>query len=288
VKFWQALIWMEPEHLVPCAQFAEELGFDGVFVADHAVYPKTVTSTYPASPDGKAPMQPHWPYPDCWAAIGVMAGATKTLKFSVSVYVLPARNPLEVAKATGTLALLSNNRFRLGIGVGWMKEEFDIYGVDFHTRGKRNDEMMEVMRKVWAGGMVEHHGRFFDFPPLQIAPAPTEQIPIWVGGSSAAGMKRAAYLGDGWLGDSTTTDVPALIAELNRLRNEAGRSHLPFEFIVPVNEPPTLDLFKRLRDQGVTVGTSVPFMMELGLSSTLDQKKRIMERFATQIIHKMK
>jgi probable F420-dependent oxidoreductase len=287
MKFWQALMWMEPEHLVPCAQFAEELGFDGVFIADHAVYPQTVHSIYPASPDGVAPMRPHWPYPDCWSAIGVMMGATKTLNFSVSVYVLPVRSPLEVAKATGTLAILSNNRFRLGIGVGWMKEEFDIYGVDFHTRGKRTDEMIEVMRKIWRGGMVEHHGRFFDFPPLQISPAPSQQIPIWVGGSSPAGLKRAAYLGDGWLGDTTTTDVPGLVHQLDRLRKEAGRDHLPFEYNIPLLESPSLDLFKRLRDAGATLGNSMPFMMELGLTSTLDQKKRSMERFAKEIIHKM-
>jgi probable F420-dependent oxidoreductase len=288
MKFWQALMWVEGEQLIDCAKFAEEVGFEGVFIADHAVYPKTVTSIYPSTPDGKAPMSPHWPYPDCWVTLAAMAGATTKLKFSTSVYVLPVRNPLEVAKATGTLAILSNYRFALGIGVGWMKEEFNIYGVDFHTRGKRTDEAIEVLRKLWDGGIVEHHGTFFDFSPLQIAPAPAKNIPIWVGGASPAGLRRAAYLGDGWLGEGNSSDqVPAVVAELKRLRQEAGRDHLPFELNIPVSDPPTIDLFKRLRDCGVTGGYSLPFFFELGLTSSLDQKKRVMERFATRIIHRL-
>jgi probable F420-dependent oxidoreductase len=288
MKFWQGLMWIEPEQLVPCAQFAEEVGFEGALLADHGVYPQVITSRYPASPDGKAPMSPHWPYPDCWATMGVLAGATKRLKFSIAIYVLPLRAPWEVAKATGTLAILSNNRIALGIGVGWMKEEFDIYGVDFHTRGKRTDEMIAVMHKLWRGGMVEHHGRFFDFPAFQIAPAPDRPVPIWVGGYSEAAERRAAYLCDGWLGQGNNAeDVPDVIARINRMRKEAGRDHLPFEYAFPVSEPPSVDLFKRMRDQGCTSGFSLPFIFELGLNSTLDNKKRMMERFATQIIHKM-
>jgi len=288
MKFWQGLMWIEPEQLLPCAQFAEEVGFDGIFLADHGVYPDVIKSVYPASPDGKAPMSPDWPYPDVFATMGVLMGATKKIKYSIAVYVLPLRSPIEVGKTAGTLAVLSDNRIALGIGVGWMKEEFDVYGVDFHTRGKRTDEMIEVMQKLWRGGMQEHHGRFFDFPRLQVAPSPSKPVPIWVGGYSDAAERRAATLCDGWLGQGNTTDqVPGVIERINRLRKEAGRDRMPFDFGFPVNEAPSVDLFKRLQDWGCTIGFSPPFYFELGLKSTLDQKKRVMERFANDIIRKM-
>ena len=111
MKFWQMVPWMETEQLAEVAKFAEEVGFEGVMNADHAVYPEVVNAPYPYSPTGKPLMSPDWPYPDAWITIMAMAAATKTLKLSTSVYVLPLRSPFEVAKATGTLAILTNNRF---------------------------------------------------------------------------------------------------------------------------------------------------------------------------------
>ncbi|AZI35148.1 putative oxidoreductase [Caenibius tardaugens NBRC 16725] len=285
MKFWQMVNWIEVDQLIPLAQFAEELGFEGVMNSDHAVYPKTVLAEYPYSPDGKAMMSPDWPYPDAWVTIAAMAAVTKRLKFSTSIYVLPLRNVFEVAKATGTLALMSDNRFILGAGLGWMKDEFDIYGVEFKTRARRTDEMIDVLRKLWEGGMVEHHGDFYDFPPLQIAPEPTQTVPVFLGGSSAPALKRAATRGDGWIGaGNTPEEVPALMAEFTRLREEAGRAHLPFETLIGLSTPPDLDTFKRLHDQGMTAGISYPFFFSLGLHSSLDDKKRVMEQFAKAFI----
>lgn len=285
MKFWQMVNWIEVDQLIPLAQFAEELGFEGVMNADHAVYPDQVTARYPYSPDGKAMMSPDWPYPDCWVTIAAMAAATKRIKFSTSVYVLPLRNVFEVAKAAGTLAIMSQNRFILGAGLGWMKDEFDIYGVPFETRARRTDEMIDVMRKLWAGGMVEHHGAFFDFPRLQIAPAPEKAIPIILGGSSPPALKRAALRGDGWIGAGNTPDeVPVILAELARLRKDARRAHLPFETVIGLSTPPDLDTFKRLNALGMTAGVSYPFFFSLGLHSSLDDKKRVMERFARDFI----
>ena len=230
-------------------------------------------------------MSPDWPYPDAWVTIAAMAAVTKRLKFSTSIYVLPLRNVFEVAKATGTLALMSDNRFILGAGLGWMKDEFDIYGVEFKTRARRTDEMIDVLRKLWDGGMVEHHGDFYDFPPLQIAPEPTQTVPVFLGGSSTPALKRAATRGDGWIGaGNTPEEVPALMAEFRRLREEAGRAHLPFETLIGLSTPPDLDTFKRLHDQGMTAGISYPFFFSLGLHSSLDDKKRVMEQFAKAFI----
>lgn len=284
MKFWQMLTWMEPEQMLDVARFAEELGFEGAMLGDHGVFPRDVKSPYPYSADGKPPMTPDSWYPDCWVSIAAMAAVTKRLKYSVSVYVLPLRNPFEVARATGSLDIFSNGRFALGIGAGWMKDEFDIYGVDFHTRGKRMDEMLEVLRKFWDGGMVEHHGEFFDFEPLEISPAPRRQVPVFVGGANPAALKRAARA-DGWLGaGNTPEEVPALLAELQRLRAELGRADKPFETVVGLKTPPDLATFQRLAEHGMTASVSYPFMFGLGRESTLDQKKRVMENFAETII----
>src|SRR6185503_4496640 len=112
------------------------------------------------------------------------AAVTTRLQFVTGVYILPLRHPLEVAKSVASIALLSGNRVGLGVGAGWMREEFDVLGREFKGRGKRLDEQIEVIRKVWRGGMVEHHGTHYDFPPLQMSPAPTALPPILIGGQS--------------------------------------------------------------------------------------------------------
>ena len=285
MKFWQALTWMEPEQMLDVARHAEGLGFDGLMLGDHGVFPRDIESPYPYSPTARPPMEPDAWYPDCWATIGALAAVTTRIRFSVGVYVLPMRNVFEVARATGTLALLSNGRFILGSGLGWMKEEFDIYGVDFRTRASRHDEMVEVLRKLWQGGMVEHHGRHFDFPPLQISPAPPDTVPVYTGGSSPAALKRAALLADGWIGAGNMPDeVPGVIAELERLRREYGRANVPFETVIGLNARPDVDLFRRLADAGMDVGMSYPFKYIVGERSTVDEKKRAMDRFAATII----
>jgi probable F420-dependent oxidoreductase len=285
MKFWQALTWMEPGQMLEVARHAEGLGFDGLMLGDHGVFPRDVRSPYPYSPTAKPPMSPDAWYPDCWATIGALAAVTTRIRFSVGVYVLPMRNVFEVARATGTLAILSGNRFVLGSGLGWMKEEFDIYGVDFRTRASRHDEMVEVLRKLWAGGMVEHHGTHFDFPPLQISPAPARTVPIYTGGGTPAALKRAARLADGWIGAGNTPDeVPGIVAELARLRAEAGRSELPFETVIGHSTPPDVDVFRCLADAGMDVGVSYPFKYIVGERSSVDEKKRAMDRFAATVI----
>jgi len=288
MKFWQMLTWMEPDQILDVARFAEEVGFEGVMLGDHGVYPREVRAVYPYSKDGKPPMTPDSWYPDCWATIGAISAVTQRIRFAVAVYVLPLRNVFEVARATGTLAILSENRFILGAGIGWMKDEFDIYGVDFHTRGKRFDEMLDVLQKLWAGGMVEHHGALIDFPELQISPAPERQVPVYTGGISAAALKRAAQRADGWIGaGNTPEEVPGLLAEFRRLRKESGREHLPFETVIGLSTPPELATFQRLNEAGMTSGVSYPFTFTAGKVSTLGAKKRVMEDFARRFIRPM-
>lgn len=286
MKFWQAITWAETDQLIDIAHFAEEVGFYGLMSGDHAVYPESIAPDYPYSDTGVPPMQPSDEYPDQTAIFAAMAAVTRKLHFTCGVYVLPLRNPHEVARAASTLAVLSDNRFILGVGVGWMKEEFDIYGVDFHQRGKITDEMIEVLQKLWSGEMVEHHGKHFNFPRVQMSPAPKNHPPIYIGGSSEIALRRAARAGDGYIGAGTAPDdVGTLLKQLNTLRTDYGRDHLPFEAMIGVTAAPEKDLFKRLSDDGLQSTVAPPFQYALGKKhSTLDEKKRFMEHFSENII----
>jgi probable F420-dependent oxidoreductase len=289
MKFWQAVSFAEPDQLVEIAKICDEVGFDGAFLSDHLFYPGDYDARYPYSEDGKLDgFTPETPWPDPWVTIATMAAATERLRFTTFIYILPLRNPLEVAKATSTLGLVTGDRFALGIGAGWMQEEFEIMGVDFKTRGKRLNEQIEVLHKVWSGELVEHHGEFFDFDEIVMNPVPAKRVPIWVGGISKPALRRAATLGDGWLGSGQTADEAVeLLGQIATLRKEAGRQNEPFEAIVPLVTPPTPDDLKRIEDAGATSTVSYPFTYTIGPTSTIDQKRAYLEGFAEGVIKGM-
>ncbi len=208
------------------------------------------------------------------------------MRFNTGVYVAPLRHPLVVAKAVATASVLSHGRVALGAGVGWAKEEFDQLGEDFRTRGARLDEMIEILRKVWTGGMVEHHGMYYDFDLLQMAPKPPAPVPIYIGGKSEPALRRAAR-NDGWFGSGDDcADVLKLVERLHGYRREYGRQNQAFDIIVPVTASPAVELFRRLEDAGVTGTVSFPLCQTLGPRTSLDQKRRVLERYANDIIAK--
>ncbi len=284
MKFWQSLSFTETDQLVALSKICEEVGFHGALVSDHVFFPEKIDSKYPYSEDGSPPFTAETEWPEPWAAIAAMSTATTRLRFSTAVYLASLRHPLLVAKAVGTAALLSDGRVALGVGAGWIEEEFTQLGQDFHTRGRRLDEMIEVLKKVWAGGMVEHHGEFTDFDRLQMSPAPPEPIPIYVGGVSPAALRRAAR-NDGWLGAGChPAEVPALLERLRSLRKENGLESEPFETIVAVTAPPDVDLFRRLADAGATAMISYPWAFSIGPGSSLDAKRQALERYGNEFI----
>ncbi len=285
MKFWQSMTWAETEQLCAVARFAEELGFEGLIGADHALYPEKMRPDYPYTETGRPPQTADSEYPDMWTSFAAMAAVTQRVRLVCGVYVLPLRNPIEVAKQAATLAKLSAGRFALGVGVGWMREEFEIYGVDFASRGRRMDEMIEVMHGLWTGEMFEYHGEFFDFDRIVVSPRPAHPIPLYFGGAAPIALRRTARIGDGWIGaGNTPEEVPGLMAELARLRQAAGRGDRPFETLVGVYAEPDVDLFRRLEDSGMTSGIHLPFAFSFDGPSSLDQKKRLMEEFAESVI----
>lgn len=286
MKFWQSLSFSEPDQLMDVAKICDEIGFEGAFLSDHIFYPGDYEKNYPYSEDGQLhAFTAETPFPDPWVAIAAMAAVAKNLRFTTFVYLLPLRNPIEVAKATSTLAVMTDDRFALGIGAGWMREEFEAMGVEFKTRGKRLDESIEVLHKLWSGDMVEHHGVHFDFDPLSMCPVSENRVPIWVGGISDPALRRAARIGDGWLGSGQTADeAVTLLGKLDGFRREYGRENEPFESIVPLVTPPNPDDLKRLQDAGADGTVSYPFTYTLGPNSTLDQKRAHLEDYANSVM----
>lgn len=288
MKFWQVASFAEPDQLLDIARGAEDAGFHGVVLSDHLFFPGDLRSKYPYSEDGKPMFDGTMPFPEPWTTIAAMAAVTTRLHFGTLVYILPLRHPLEVAKTVGTVAFLSQDRVMLGTGAGWIREEYDAVGVDFATRGKRYDEMIDVMRKAWTGGMVEHKGPFFELGSFQMSPPPRVPVPIWIGGAGEPALRRAATRGDGWIGNGQSPDDAfASLTRLRELRVAAGRAKERFEALVPLTTPPDADVFRRLGDAGMTATTAWPFLYTLGPGSTIQQKRDAMLRFGEQVIAKL-
>lgn len=279
----------KPEELTAIAKTADECGYGWIAMSDHLIYPQAFSQPYPYTRDGKPRFSEDTDWPDPWIAISAMAAVTATLKFYTNVYVLPARNPVHVAKFMATLAVMSNDRVALGAGMGWMSEEFAASGQPFAKRGARADEMLTVMRKLWTGDMVDHHGEFFDLPAMKMRPAPSADIPVYIGGFSEPALKRAAHH-DGWISDVHTTDeLQAYFDKIDQYRDEAGRRHLPFERLCfNTRDAYDLDGFRRLRAMGVTALCTPPWFMYGGKpNSPIGMKLDAIKRFADDVIAKL-
>jgi probable F420-dependent oxidoreductase len=287
VKFVCSVAFNDPAHFCELARTADACGWDGIIVSDHVVHPEKIDSPYPYTADGAPRWEAPAPWPDPWVSIGAMAAVTERLRFYTGVYVLPLRNPFAVAKAVGTAAYLSGYRVTLGVGVGWMKEEFELLGQAFEHRGRRADEMIEVMRRLWAGGMVEHHGEFYDFDRLQMSPALEGPVPILVGGLSRAALRRAAR-NDGWISDLHTTDeLREIVARIRAHRSELGRDPARLQIVAASRDAFDLDGYRRLEEVGVTHVQTMPWIF-YGLSGdVLEEKQEGLRRFADDIIARM-
>jgi probable F420-dependent oxidoreductase len=289
MKFVISMAYSSINDIVELAKCADDCGWDAITFSDHIVHPETINTPYPYTKDGKRRWEAFTDWPDPWVIIGACAAVTKNLRFTNNVFVLPIRNPFLVAKAVSTAAIISNNRVTLTIGVGWSKDEYLLMEQDFHTRGKRCDEMIEVMRKLWTGKMVNHDGQFYPFGNLEMNPAPTEEIPIWVGGISKAAFKRAARVGNGWLSDlQPSSEIIESVRAINVLRGEYGRDHLPFDVMASPNDAWEINGYKKLEDNGVTHLLTMPWAFYHGENATLEQKKDGIKRFAEDVIHKMR
>ncbi|MGH0030104.1 MAG: TIGR03619 family F420-dependent LLM class oxidoreductase [Myxococcota bacterium] len=288
MKFVSGFVWIDPTHYVPLARTAEEAGWDGVVLSDHLVHLEEIQTPYPYAEGGKRPWQASDPYPDVWVSIGAMAAVTERLRFYQGVYVVPLRDVFALAKSLGTASLLSGGRVALGLGLGWMREEFALVGQSFDDRAKRGEEMLEVMRKLWTGEMVEHHGRFYDFPRLQMSPAVPGDVPVHVGGRTKAALRRVARIGDGWIPDILSlAELEEGVASIRSQRRELGRSE-HFDVIGAPKEGLDVDHFRRMEDAGVTHLWMIPWLLYGGDTTTLQVKQDALKRFGDEVIAKMR
>ncbi len=288
---WTVAFPMFPaDHLVPMALAAEAAGFDSITVPDSVFFPESVSADYPYSHDGGRFWSPETPFVDPFVAISAMIAVTERIRFLTNVVKLPIRDPLLVAKQLSSMAVLSNNRLGLGVGLSWIPEEFTWTHTEMKTRGKRADEMIEILKLVCAGNgpeWVEYHGNHYDFDRLMMSPAPDQPVPIYVGGLSEPGFRRAARLADGWISvQNTTAEIVGAIEALRTYRAEYGREHLPFEINALATDAFDLDGYHRLADAGVTEIQAVPWYFFGGDPNDLGVQVDSLAKFADTITTK--
>ncbi len=217
--------------LVELAQAAEANGIESVWTVEHVIWPSTYASEYPYGPGGKMQGTFAVPIPDPLIWLSFVAANTKTLILGTGIVILPQRNPLVLAKEAATLSHLSEGRLHLGIGVGWLREEFDALGVPWEKRGKRTDEYIGAMRALWAEDEASFDGEFASFESVSTNPKPPGgEIPIVVGGHSAAAARRAGRLGDGFFpGKGSLAEVSELIDIARQTAADSGRDGAAIE-----------------------------------------------------------
>ncbi|CAA0089724.1 putative protein [Mycolicibacterium vanbaalenii] len=289
MQFWSGTPFMEVADAIAVARMVDEAGYDGIICADHLIYPRQLTSPYPDSPTQKPPWPPETSWPDPWVLTGAMAAVTTRLRFSNAIYIAPARPLLEVAKQVATASVISGGRVSLGVGVGWMREEYELMGQDFGNRGRRLDEMIPALRALWGGGWVSWSGEHYRVPEMMIEPHPPGPVPILCGGESEAALRRAARLCDGWVGYAYAWDDAVRYAQkLTELRRHYDRLDDPFDILLALLEPPTPDLYKRAEDAGITAVMCAPWMGVEGVrSGGVEQFRGPIEQFAETVIAKV-
>ncbi len=211
--------------LLGFARRMEALGYASLWASDHVVIPYAIASRYPYSPTGDFPLPPATNFLEPLTALALVAGATERIRLGTTVLVLPHRHPVLAAKMLATLDHLAPGRVVLGAGVGWMREEIEMFGVPYARRGAWSDEAIRVMRACWAGERVEHRGEFWRFPPFAALPRPARgTVPIWIGGHTPRALRRVAELGDGWHAAFPSAEkMRAGIADLEAACRKAGR-----------------------------------------------------------------
>ncbi len=287
MEFSVALPMIGADHFVPLARACEEAGYGAVAVPESVFFPEEVSAGYPYTPDGSRFWPPETPFLDPLVAIPAMAAVTTRLRFYTNVLKLAVREPLLVAKTVTSVAVLSGNRLGLGVGLSWIPEEFAWLGQEMRTRGARTDEAIEILRLVGTGEFVDYHGRHYDFGRLMVRPVPSEPVPIYVGGLSEPGLRRAARLGDGWISVlNTEAELAEVIQRLAVLRAELGRANVPFEIKAICSDVFDYDGFRRLEAIGVTDAMVCPWYYYPGDTDDLDHQRAGIERFAEEVVQR--
>jgi len=289
MRFSVAESMCDPSEYLPLARAAEDAGWDSFVIPDSICYPEVSDSKYPYTPDGNREFLEDKPFIEPFSLIPAMGAVTERLRFTTFVVKLPIRNPVLVAKSATSVSVLTHNRFAFGVGLSPWPEDFEVCDQPWEGRGKRMDEMIEIIRGLSRGGFYEFHGEHYDIPSIKMCPVPTQPIPILIGGHAEPALKRAARLGDGWMHAGGDPDELArLLGRLGDLRREYGRDREPFEIHVISFDAYTPDGVRRLEELGVT-DTIVGFRnVYAGQSMTLEQKITALRTFGDNVIAKVR
>ena len=289
MRFSYAESLTDPTFYIPLAKAAEAAGYNSMTIADSLAYPFESDSKYPYTPDGNREFLDGKEIIETFVLTAALGAVTTTLRFNFFVLKLPVRPPALVAKQVGSLAAITGNRVGFGVGTSPWPEDYELMGIPFAKRGKRIDECIEIVQGLTTGEYFEFHGEFYDLPKTKMSPAPTQPIPVLIGGHADAALRRAARH-DGWMhgGGSSLEELDRLIARLNRFRDEEGQSG-PFQIHVISMDAYTVDGIKRLEDKGVTdaiVGFRYPYTVGPD-PEPLAKKIHQLEKFADKVISKV-
>ncbi len=287
MRFSFAESMCDPAQYLPLAMAVEEAGYTSYVIPDSICYPQVSDSKYPYTADGNREFLEDRPFIEPFSLIPAMGAVTKRLRFATFVVKLPIRHPVLVAKSAMSVAVMTNNRFGFGVGLSPWPDDFQVCGTEWKTRGKRMDEMIEIVRGLATGRFFAYHGKHYDIPSIKMCPAPSAPIPILIGGHSDAALRRAARLGDGWM-HAGSDDLMQMMNRLQALRKEYGRERQPFEIHVISFDGFTVDGVHRLEDQGVTdliVGFRNPYDRASD-AMTLKQKIDALRQYADAVIAK--
>ncbi len=289
MKFAYHASMCDPAFYPELAQAAEAAGYDAFTLPDSICYPREADSRYPYNADGSREFLDGVPFLEPFSAVPWMAAVTRTLKFSTSVMKLPVRHPVLVAKSLTSVAVMTGNRFAFGVGLSPWQEDFDVCGQPWEGRGKRMDEMIEIIRGLCGGDYFGYAGEFYQLPAIKMCPVPTQPVPILIGGHADVALKRAARLGDGWISaGNTLEELATMIGKLNAWRAEYGRDKLPFHIQVSGREAYTPDGVQRLEDIGAhEVAVAFRNVYAGGVDDrTLPQMLGELNAYAEHVIHK--
>ena len=293
-----------PENLRTLAMRGEELGFDQVWIGDHIVMPTHIASAYPYSTTGTPPFDATQPWCDPLSVLSYLAGCTQRIKLGTSVLILPYRDPVFTAKIVSTLDYLSGGRAILGVGVGWMEEEFKALGLNtFPERGRVTNEYIRIFKELWTKDDPEFHGRYHQFSGIKFYPKPVQKPhpPIWIGGHTPAALKRAARLGDGWLpvglrpnAELEPEDMEDLVDKLRDMSEKAGRPREDVDIIFGADvefDPPQGGPKRMLTGSAEEIGADIVLYQQVGVEHFIfgfagDELEQVLEniqRFAGEV-----
>ena len=279
----------DPHFYLPLAIAAEEAGFDSFTMPDSICYPEESDSQYPYNGTGDREFLDGVPFLEPFVAIPAMAAVTSKIRFTTSVVKLAIRQPVMVAKQLSSLAFITNNRFAFGVGISPWPDDFAACQIPWEKRGKRMDEMMDIVQGLMSGEYFSYEGEIFQVDSMKICPAPSQPVPMLIGGHAKPALRRAALRADGFIhAGGTYDDLKVFVDEINGYRKEYGRDHLPFEYQSMGAEAFSLDGVKKLEDLGVgeaIIGFRNPYDGTPDTQS-LDEKVGQMNWYAENIIHK--